>query len=89
MTAIDPRRTSADRGMTSPTRRIVAITPDDSNELAEVTRALRICTAGDLHFVDGEGNEHTWPDLEAGYHPIEVRKVFSTNTNADGIYGLY
>jgi len=76
-------------GQSSPARHIFGVTPADDTDLTVVPRALWIGTGGDLK-VDmvGSGTE-TLKNLDAGYHPLMVKRVYATGTTAQDIVGLY
>lgn len=74
-------------GATGPITMAFAVTPSDSDELPEVTRALYIRTAGAVRVAFCNGAVFTYPYLAAGRHPIRVAKVFQTGTTATDITG--
>lgn len=78
-------------GMSSPMENAFAITPDDEEELAFVTRGLYLGTSGDVAVTMANGDEVTFLNMAAGVvHPLRVKIVKDTGTEADlGIIGLY
>jgi hypothetical protein len=78
-------------GLSSPATRAVAITPHDSNDLADVTRGLYVGVSGDVRVIlAGDTSAVTLTGLAAGMvHPLRVKRVLSTSTTATGIVGLY
>jgi hypothetical protein len=64
----------------------VAVTKSDSTVL-ELTNGLYIGTAGDLVVTIG-GQEITFADAPAGYHPLHVTQVKAATAAAD-IVALY
>lgn len=69
-----------------------AITPDDDNDLAQITRAIFV--QGDADLVDlkvtmVDGSVVTFLGLASGVaHPLQVRRVWENGTSAEGIVGL-
>lgn len=75
----------------TPAEHAVAVTPSDSTVLSYVTRGLWIGGAGNVK-VDMFGGESgvTFSGVPAGtILPIAVTKVYSTNTTATLIIGIY
>lgn len=67
------------------------ITPDDDNDLEEVTKALSFATAGAIKIDDAVGNTLTIPAgaLVAGVqHAVRIKKVYETGTTATGLLGF-
>ena len=76
----------------------VAVTPHDTNDLAEQTiqgdtvvaaRALYIGTAGALRVNTILGDTVTFGNVGVGILPLMVTRVFSTGTVATNIVALY
>jgi len=69
-----------------------SITPADGADLAKVTRGLYVGVQGDVK-VDMANDTDTavvFTDLAAGViHPLAVRRVYSTDTDATNIVGVY
>jgi hypothetical protein len=86
-----PDRFEFSRGVSAPAAKAVAVTPHDSNELADVTRALYVGGAGNAVVQFGDDSATvTLTGLQAGaVYPFRVRKVLSTGTTATAIVGLY
>lgn len=76
-------------GLTSPAVNAVAVTPNDSTDLAQVSRALWVGTAGDLRVIMAGGQTVTFPDMAVGWHPLRVSRVLSTSTTASGIVSVW
>lgn len=75
-------------GLESPATRLAEIVPNDADELAFVTRAVTVETAGHVQVLTAAGDTGR-VFLAAGIpFPIRVRQVFATGTTADGIVGL-
>lgn len=77
------------QGLGQPSAYLFLITPSDTDNLQYVTRAIRVGTAGDLAVLTVAGQVVTIPDCLSGeVLPIQVQKVYSTNTTASGIMGM-
>ncbi|MGH1352201.1 MAG: spike base protein, RCAP_Rcc01079 family [Methyloligellaceae bacterium] len=73
----------------SPASGAFAITPDNSNSLSEITRAIYIGGAGDLAVTMQAGQEVTFSSLPAGtVLPVRVERVKATGTTATALLGL-
>lgn len=73
----------------SPASALVAITPDDSNDLATVVRDIRVGGAGDVVVIDTAGSTITFSGCVAGERlgPFYVARVKLTGTTATGLVG--
>jgi hypothetical protein len=77
-------------GAESPAVDAFAITPDNSNDLATVTRGIYVGVSGDLKVITLGGETVTFVGLAAGMiHPIRVARVLATGTTATSIVGVY
>lgn len=76
---------------TGPGRQAVAITPDNSTDLATTTRGLYVGAAGDVAVILADDSAAvTFTALAAGIvHPLAVKRVKATGTTATGIVGVY
>lgn len=75
----------------TPAARAAAITPNDSTDLAYVTRGIYIGTAGNIS-VDlvYEGVAVVFSNVLAGtILPVQAKRVRSTSTTAGSLVGLY
>ena len=83
-----PRPGEATSDMTS-IKNAAACTPSDSTDLASPTRGLYVGVTGNVAviFVGGkDADTVTLVGLAAGvWHPMQVRRVMSTNTTATSI----
>lgn len=66
----------------------VSITPADS-DLAYAVRALYIGTTGNVRITTWAGQDITFPNVPVGFFPMGALRVWSTNTTASGIIGIY
>ena len=89
MAAID-KFASFTPGLDSPAGNVVAVTPIDTANLAQVTRALYIGGAGNVQITDPNGNETVLENLAVGVVlPIRASKIWNTNTTATDIVALW
>lgn len=66
-----------------------SITPNDSTDLSEVTRAIWVGGAGDLALVLMSGATLTLPSVPAGtLIPVRAARILATGTDATGLAGL-
>jgi hypothetical protein len=96
MMAIDAKPYRTTIGDDAPAEHAFAITPDDNNDLDNltgggVTRGLWVGSAGNVAVVTQSGASVTFKGIAAGtLLPVKVKRVLSTGTNttADTILGL-
>jgi hypothetical protein len=70
----------------SPSRRGVAVTPDDANDLAFMTKELQATGAGNISVVMAAGGAAITIPFAAGeVRAIRVSRVRATGTTATGI----
>jgi hypothetical protein len=81
--------TAAGNGPLSPALRMLAITPDNSNDVATAFRMIYVGTGGDVVVVDTEGNTVTHKNAGSGTYlgPFQVARVMATNTTAQNLIG--
>lgn len=78
--------------LNSPAVNCLSITPNDSADIANVSRALYVGAAGDVKITTGAGDTVTIKSATAGsILPIRVRRVFATGSDggAGDYIGLY
>lgn len=76
-------------GLIDPADGVFIITPSDTENLTQATRGLYVGVAGDVKVDMASGDTITFKTLSAGIiHPLRVRKVYSTGTNATDILGI-
>ncbi len=76
-------------GLTSPANNAFAITPDDANDLSEITRALYVGVAGNIAVVMKSGETVNFIGVSSGaILPIRVARLNETGTTASNIVGL-
>lgn len=65
------------------------ITPSDTEDLAVPTRGLYVGAVGDVKVDMLNGDTVTFVAMLAGViHPIQVRRVYATDTDATDIVGI-
>lgn len=80
---------SPQRGINDPFPGIIAITPDDDLDLAEIIRGLMVGGAGDVAVTMLDGSTGTLPGLQPGVQYTGLfRRILATGTDATGIIGL-
>jgi hypothetical protein len=73
----------------APAYHAVKATPDDE-EMIPQTRGIYVGTAGNLAVEMASGEHITFINLAAGIiHPIQVRRVYATGTDADDVIAIY
>ena len=66
------------------------VTPNDANDLAQVTRGFTVATAGDVAVMYADGTTVVLPARQPGIdYAHRVKRVLSTGTTATGIKGLF
>lgn len=77
-------------GLSSPVTNALAITPSDTDELAQVTRGVYVAVSGTLKVDMVDSGTVTFTALSAGViHPIRCKKIYSTGTAATGIVAVW
>lgn len=66
----------------------IAATPSDSTTYSP-SSGVYVGTTGNLAVTHPSGAVITYTNISAGFHPISVTKVMSTNTTASGIIVVY
>jgi hypothetical protein len=66
-----------------------AVTPNDSTDLTRLARGLFVTGAGNIKVTMASGDVLTFSSGASQYHPIEVKRVWSTTTTATGIIALF
>ncbi len=77
-------------GANAPAKHAFSITPNDSTDLTQETRALYVGGSGNLAVVMASGQLVTFAGVTAGsLLPIRVDRVKATGTTATDILGVY
>ncbi len=86
---MDPFKDYSD-SLTSPIRSAQTVTPDDTNDLPVLPRALYIGGAGDVHLTTAGGQEVTFAAVPAGtILPVRAGRVWATGTAATSILAMW
>ncbi len=77
-------------GMTAPATRSVAVTPNDSTDLANISRALWVGGAGNVAVMLADDTVAvTFVGVAAGsLLPVRVKRVMATNTTATNLVAI-
>ena len=74
----------------SPADYAVAVTPNDSTDLARTPRAVYVGGAGNLNVDMSDGTTILFANLTAGtILPVRVKRVRATSTTATSLVALY
>lgn len=74
----------------APARKLVAVTPNDGADLADVPKALYIGAAGTLALIAADDTASVSLTVAAGaVLPIRAKRVLATGTTATDIVALY
>ena len=75
--------------LTAPAFSAIEVTPSDTTDLPEVTRAIYVGQSGDLRVRMQDGTTVTFTATQAGaIYPLRVAQVLATGTDASGIVAL-
>lgn len=86
----DDQQSGLSEGLSGPADNLVAITPSDSTDLANVSRAIYVGAAGNIVVTPAAGGDNVTLTVVAGaVLPIRVSRVLSTGTTASGLVNLY
>ncbi len=61
------------------------VTPSDSTDLTDVSRACLVGTSGNIKLTTIGGETITVPSVPVGWHPFRVTRIWSTGTTASNI----
>lgn len=77
-------------GLTSPYNDAAVVTPSDSTDLANITRAIYVGSQGTITVrMAGSGNDIQFDLDKHELLPIRVVRVLATGTSADNIVALW
>lgn len=71
--------------LTSPGQHAALVSPSDSADFANVSRALWVGTAGDIKITTQGGETLVWPSVTVGWHPMRLTRIWATGTTATGM----
>lgn len=75
---------------TEPAANAAAITPHNTNDLAETTRAIYVGVSGDVTMdLFGTGTNITFKSVPVGILPVQVTRVYATSTTATDMIALW
>jgi len=84
------RSPTVDFDSIGPARQARAVTPHDTNELAQYSRGLIVGVAGDVALVfEFDTDPVVLPCLAGVLYPYAVKKVMATDTDAEDIVVVY
>jgi hypothetical protein len=73
-------------GIVAPLTAAQTVSPSDSLDLDQVSRALYVGTSGNVKVTMKSGGTVTLAGLAAGlWHPVRVSRIWATGTTAAGI----
>lgn len=76
-------------GMTSPCTSAEAVTPSDTVDLTNVSRAIWVGTAGNVSLITKAGQTVTFVGVQAGtLLPIRASRIRATSTTASNMLAL-
>jgi len=76
--------------LTAPVTSAEIVTPSDSTDLNQITRALYVGVGGELSVVMLSGAVITLSNVAPGVlYPLRVQRVMATGTTASALIGLY
>jgi hypothetical protein len=75
-------------GLDSPASDVFPITPDDDQDLAVATRAIRADTGGVVVLVAMAGPERTCRFADGETRAIRAKRIKATGTTATGLEGM-
>ena len=75
-------------GLESPATRISNVTPNDSNDLAEASRAINVATSGSVRITTVGGTTATIYVAAGSTFPVRAVRIWDTGTTATDIVAL-
>ena len=75
-------------GLDSPAYGGADLTPNDENDLNNVTRAVWVGTYGDIAVVLASGDSVTFKNV-SGWMPLRVKRLMATGTTVSDIVGVW
>jgi hypothetical protein len=76
-------------GLESPASHLEAVTPSDTVDLPNVSRALNVATAGQLRLTTVGGTTQSVYVAAGMAFPVRARRVWQTGTTATGIVAMF
>ena len=75
-------------GLESPAIRVLTVTPSDTDDLAETSRAINVATSGTVRVTTVKGTTATVFVAAGIAFPIRVTRIWSSGTTASNIVVL-
>lgn len=73
-----------------PAKGLIAITPDDDNDITPGVGAIMTTDGGDIAITDNDGNDTLIEDILPGMIiPVQATRIKATGTTATKIYALF
>lgn len=72
-------------GLESPASHLVAVTPDDSTDLAISSRGINVATSGSVRVTTISDDTETVYIAAGTAFPVRVKRIWATGTTATGI----
>lgn len=76
-------------GLESPATKLLTVTPDDTADLSDVSRALNVTTTGQVRVTTVGGSTETITIAAGIAFPVRVERVWATGTTATGIVAMF
>lgn len=89
MTAAHDDYSHAAHDLSGPAEHAAVVTPSDTVDLVDVSRALIVGTTGDLKVTMNGGETVVLPSVPAGVLPLRVKRVWNTGTTATHISAIW
>ena len=84
-----PDKAKFGQDITAPASGVFAVTPHDTNELANYTRAIRVSVGGNVKITGVDDVATVCAFLSGETRAIRAKRIWSTGTTATGIEGMY
>lgn len=88
MAAIDNFSRAKTDKLSAPVSSVAAVVPNDSTDLAYVTRALYVGVSGNVSCVVG-GTTVTFKNVPVGVLPVRASRVMATSTTAQEMIAMW
>lgn len=75
--------------LSSPPSHLMAVTPNDGQDLPHVSRGLNVLGTGTVRVTSAQGDTVTLTVAAGIVLPVRVRRIWATGTTATGIVAMY
>lgn len=75
--------------LSSPPSGLIAVNPDDAQDLPQASRGINVAQSGDVRITAVDGTTATVAISAGIIFPIRASRVWATGTTATGIVALY